>query len=319
MKNISLFDYEPVKKTSRARFFEEIEPHLPLDEWMSMIAPIYHVETKYGGRPPKPLDIMLRTLLVQDFYSLSDEACEDALWDIISVRKFVGITAANESDIPDKSTICRFRNLLIQNGIQQKIFNQVVSSLTTKGLIMKKGSIVDSSIVESSTSKRNKDKACDPDSAWTKKAGNYKHGYKSHIAVDSDSGLVTSNQTTPANVHDVNIGNNLLSGEEEAVYGDSGYLGLENHRNALSSKKYRIMQRPSQIDKLPENQQEQAKQRQHAIASVRAKVEHVFATIKRLFGWRRTRYRGLEKNAAKLNMLLALSNLWKASRISKTA
>ncbi len=319
MKNISLFDYEPAKKTSRAKFFEEIEPHIPFTEWTELIAPVYHVETKYGGRPPKPLDIMLRTLLVQEFYSLSDEACEDALWDIISVRKFVGITAANESDIPDKSTICRFRNLLIKHGMQQKIFDQVVSSLTAKGLIMKKGSIIDSSIIENSTSKRNKDNACDPDSAWTKKAGNYKHGYKAHIAADSDSGLVTSNQTTPANVHDVNVGNNLLSGDEEAVYGDSGYLGLENHRNALSAKKYRIMQRPSQIAKLPENQQKQAKQRQHTIASIRAKVEHVFATIKRLFGWRRTRYRGIEKNAAKLNMLFALSNLWKASRIAKIA
>lgn len=318
MENLSLFDFEPTKTTTRARFFAEIEPHLPIREWLAIISPVYYADVKHGGRPPKPLEIMLRTYLVQNFFSLSDEGTEDAVHDIISVRKFVGISV-NDSDIPDKSTICRFRNLLIEHGIQQKLFDQVVSSLTAKGLIMKKGTIVDSTIIENSTSKRNIEKSYDPDSSWTKKAGNYKHGYKSHIGVDANSGLVTSNRTTTASVHDVNIGNDLLHGEEEVAYGDSGYLNLEKHRNALSAKKYRIMSRPSQIQKLPEEEQEQAKARQTAIARVRAKVEHCFATVKKLFGWRRTRYRGLKKNAAKMNMLFALSNLWKASRVAKVA
>jgi len=318
MTNLSLFDFEPSKTTSRARFFEEIEPHLPITEWIAYISPFYYAATEHGGRPPKPLEIVLRTYLVQNFFSLSDEGTEDAVHDILSVRKFVGITI-NDSDIPDKSTICRFRNLLIEHGIQQKFFDQVVNSLTAKGLIMKKGTIVDSTIIECSTSKRNIDKSCDPESAWTKKAGNYKRGYKSHIGVDAHSGLVTSNKTTPANTHDVNIGNELLHGGEETVLGDSGYLGIENHRNALAKRKYRIMARPSQVRKMPTSEQAHAMQRQTAIASVRAKVEHCFATVKRLFGWRRTAYRGLKKNAAKLNMLFALSNLWKASRCEKFA
>lgn len=179
---------------------------------------------------------------------------------------------------------------------------------------MKKGTIVDSTIIESSTSKRNVDKSRDPESAWTKKAGSYKHGYKSHIGVDQDSGLVTSNITTPANVHDVLVGNDLLHGDEEHVYGDSGYLGLQQRRKALCAKKYRILARPSQISKLPVNEQESARWIQTGKARIRAKVEHCFGTIKRLFGWRRTVYRGLEKNAAKMNMLFALSNLWKVSR-----
>jgi len=253
---------------------------------------------------------------VQNFFSLSDEGTEDAVHDSLSVRKFVGITI-NDADIPDKSTICRFRNLLIEHGIQQKFFEQVVNSLTAKGLIMKKGTIVDSTIIKCSTSKRNAGKSCDPESAWTKKAGNYKCGYKSHIGVDASSGLVTSNKTTPASIHDVNVGNDLLHGGEEIVLGDSGYLGIENHRNALTKQKYRIMARPSQVQKLPEPEQAQAMQRQTTIASVRAKVEHCFATVKRLFGWRRTVYRGLKKNTAKLNLLFALSNLWKASRCEK--
>lgn len=125
MSNFSLFDFEPTKKTSRARFFEEIEPHLPMEEWLSIISPTYYAGTKKGGRPRKPLEIILRAYLVQNFFSLSDEGTEDALHDILSVRKFVGISI-NDDDIPDKSTICRFRNLLVEHGLQQEIFNQVV-------------------------------------------------------------------------------------------------------------------------------------------------------------------------------------------------
>ena len=122
MTNLSLFDFEPSKVTSRARFFAEIEPHLPINEWMEIIRPVYYPDAHLGGRPPKPLEIALRTYLVQNFFSLSDEGCEDAVVDIMSVRKFVGIST-NDDDIPDKSTICRFRNLLIEHNIQQKIFD----------------------------------------------------------------------------------------------------------------------------------------------------------------------------------------------------
>jgi len=179
MENMSLFDFEPSKQTSRARFFAEIEPYLPISDWLEIIRPIYSPDSHLGGRPPKPLEIALRTYLVQNFFSLSDEGTEDAVHDIMSVRKFVGISV-NESDIPDKSTICRFRNLLIEHNIQQKIFDHLVASLTAKGLIMKRGTIVDSTIIECSTSKRNKDKARDADASWTKKSGGYKHGYKMH-------------------------------------------------------------------------------------------------------------------------------------------
>ena len=256
---------------------------------------------------------MLRTFLVQNFFTISDEGTEDALHDVLSIRKFVGITI-NDHDIPDASTICRFRNLLINNEIHQQLFDQVVSSLAAKGLVVKKGTIVDSTIIECSTSKRNKAKATDCDASWTKKAGNYKHGYKSHIGADADSGIITSNKTTTAKTHDATVANDLLHGGEQAVYGDSGYLGAENRKNALSAKKYKIMRRPSTIAKLPEDEQAKARQRQQAIAAKRAKVEHRFATIKRLFGFKRTLYRGLKKNAAKLNIMCALANIWTISR-----
>lgn len=315
MKTISLFDYEPAKITSKARFFKQIEPYLYIAEWCAIIAPFYHADSKSGGRPPKDLEIMVRTLLVQNFFSLSDEMTEDSLVDVNSIREFVGITPANEGDRPDKSTICRFRNLLVEHDLQQKIFGQVIAALSAKGLIMRKGAIVDSAIIESPASKRNADKACDPQSGWTKKAGTYRHGFKAHIGADADSGLVTEVVTTAANVHDVTVANDLISGEEEAVYGDSGYLGIENRRNSLAKRKYHIMRRRSSVKKLPTTEQERIRREEQAKASVRAKVEHCFATVKRLFGWRRTTYRGLSKNAAKLNLVFALANIWKISRI----
>jgi len=316
MTNISLFDFEPSKTTSRAKFFEEVEPHLPIDEWIETIRPIYYPDSHLGGRPPKPLEIALRTYLVQNFFTLSDEGTEDAVVDILSVRKFVGITT-NDEDIPDKSTICRFRNLLIEHDIQQKIFNQVVVSLETKGLIMKKGTIVDSTIIECSSSKRNRDKSRDADASWTKKAGNYKHGYKIHNGVDRDSGLITSNKTTTAKVHDVTVGNDLLHGDEEEVLGDSGYLNIHNHRNALAEHKYSILRRPSTISKLPEHLQPEALAAQSAISKIRAKVEHAYNPIKRIFGFKRTLYKGLKKNTAKNNMVCALANVWLISRPSR--
>jgi IS5 family transposase len=316
MTNLSLFDFEPSKTTSRARFFEEIEPHLPIEEWKEIIRPIYYPDSHLGGRAPKPLEIVLRTYLVQNFFSLSDEGCEDAVVDIHSVRKFVGITT-NDDDIPDKSTICRFRNLLIEHNIQQKIFDYLVASLTAKGLIMRKGTIVDSTIIECSTSKRNRDKARAADASWTKKAGNFKHGYKIHNGVDKDSGLITSNKTTTAKAHDVTVGNDLLHGDEEEVLGDSGYLGIEKRRNSLSANKYRIMKRPSTITKLPEPEQTEARAVQIDIAKIRAKVEHAYNPIKRIFGYKRTLYKGLKKNAAKNNMICALANIWLISRSKK--
>ena len=316
MSNQSLFDFEPSKITSRAKFFVEVEPHLPIREWMEIIRPVYYPDAHLGGRPPKPLEIVLRTYLVQNFFSLSDEGTEDAVYDSLAVRRFVGISV-NEADIPDKSTLCRFRNLLIEHNIQQKIFDHLVASLTNKGLIMKKGTIVDSTIIECSTSKRNRDKSRDADASWTKKAGNFKHGYKMHNGVDKDSGLITSNKTTTAKIHDVTVGNDLLHGDEEEVLGDSGFLGIEKHRNALSAKKYRIMKRPSTIAKLPESEQSKARAIQTAIAKIRAKVEHAYNPIKRIFGFKRTLYKGLKKNAAKNNIMCALANIWLISRPPK--
>ena len=146
------------------------------------------------------------------------------------------------------------------------------------------------------------------------------YGYKAHIGVDKDSGLVHTVEATAANVHDVAEVPKLLTGEEEVVYGDSGYLGAGKHEDAVVRNKsgrkikYKINRRPSQMKKLSKSGQYAAKKAEHAKSSVRAKVEHVFGVVKKQLHFRKTRYRGLEKQQAKFNIMFALANLILADR-----
>ncbi len=163
---------------------------------------------------------------------------------------------------------------------------------------------------------------CDPEARSTKKGNNWHFKYKAHIGVDKKTGFVHHLKTTAANEHDVTVAAELLSGKEKTVYGDSGYLGIEKRPEAILKNKkgkkikYRINQRPSMIQKLPENEQAKVKKKEHKKSSVRCKVEHVFAVVKNIFHYRRTRYRGLKKQTAKQNIVFALANLYLADRFS---
>lgn len=184
-----------------------------------------------NGRPPKNIELMLRMYLVQNWFSLSDESTENAVYDSIAVRKFVGIDITEE-DVPDSTTLLRFRHLLEENKLQEKFFQQVEKMLEKNKIIVKKGTIVDATIITAPTSVKNAKKQRDPDAKSTKKGNQYYFGYKAHIGVDSESGLVHTNIVTSANEHDVTVTNKLLHGEEQCVYGDSGYLGADKRENA---------------------------------------------------------------------------------------
>lgn len=231
---------------------------------------------------------------------------------------FCGVESSNQ--VPDGDTLGRFRNLLIENGLQEKLFAQVVSLLEQRGLILKKGTIVDSTFIEAPSSTKNKKKERDPDAHSAKKGNVWHFGYKAHIGVDSDSGLVHTLKATAANEHDVTIAADLLTGDEEIVYGDSGYLGAEKRPEALKRNtagkkiRYKINRRPSQSKDQSTRSKAQIKRREREKSSVRAKVEHVFAIVKLQLRFRKTRYRGLQKQISKLNMLFALANLILADR-----
>ena len=303
-------------RTKKREFLEQIERIVPWGKWVSMIKPCYYKGER--GNKPYDLELMLRLYLLQNLYNLSDEATVAEAIDSRAFSDFCGVESSNQ--VPDGDTLGRFRNILVHNGLQEQLFTQVVKLLREKGLLLKKGTIVDSTIIAAPSSTKNQDKQRDPDAHQVKKGNEWHFGYKAHIGVDKDSGLVHTLKVTAANVHDVTMTSKLLSGEEAVVYGDSGYLGAEKRDDAIvestSGKRirYKINRRPSQIKKGSAKSRAQLKRREHEKSSVRAKVEHVFGVVKGLFRYRKTRYRGLRKQTAKLNMLFALANLILADR-----
>ena len=303
-------------RTKKKEFLEQIERIVPWGEWLSLIKPCYYKGER--GNKPYDLELMLRIYLIQNLYDLADEATVNEVIDSRAFSDFCGVESSNQ--VPDGDTLGRFRNLLIKNDLQEKLFKQVVELLTKRGLILKNGTIVDSTIISAPSSTKNTSRQRDSEAHQTKKGNMYYFGFKAHIGVDDSSGLVHTVKVTPANKHDVTMTAELMHGDEERLYGDSGYLGADKRENAIlknrSGKKikYIINRRPSQSKNLSTRAKGQIKRREREKSSVRAKVEHVFAVVKKQLRYRKTRYRGLRKQTAKLNMMFALANLILADR-----
>lgn len=292
------------KTTRRAQFLSEMDRIVPWAELCELIAPVY--PTAGNGRPPRELEMMLRVYFLQQWFNLSDPAVEDALYDSAAMRDFVGIDLGR-SPAPDETTICRFRHLLERNALGEAIFEYVIEHLEACGIKVGKGTIVDASIISAPPSTKNKDRARDPDMHQTKKGNQWFFGMKAHIGVDSRTKVIHAVAATAANVHDATCLPDLLHGEETKVWGDSAYQGQGHvikdcapNAQDLTNRRYR---RNGAVDEV-----ERAKNKTKS--SVRAKVEHPFLVIKRVFGFAKTRYRGLEKNAHRLFVTCALVNLY---------
>lgn len=303
-------------RTKKKEFLAQMNRIIPWGEWLSLIRPHYYKGER--GNKPYDLERMLRIYLLQNLYNLSDMATVAEVIDSRAFSDFCGVDSSNQ--VPDGDTLGRFRNLLIREGIQEELFAQVVALLTERGLILKKGTIVDSTFIEAPSSTRNREKKRDPDAHSAKKGTNWHFGFKAHVGVDQETGLVHSLKVTSANVHDVAMTSQLLTGEEEVVRGDSGYLGAQKREDAVlrnnSGKKirYQCNRRPSQYKNANPRSKAQIKRREHEKASIRAKVEHVFAVLKLQLRYRKTRYRGLQKQISTQHMLFALVNLILAAR-----
>jgi IS5 family transposase len=315
--SLSVFNDELSQvRTKKKEFLGKIERLIPWDKWVTLIKPCYYKGER--GNKPYDLELMIRLYLLQNLYDLSDEKTVAEVIDSRAFSEFCGVDSSNQ--VPDGDTLGRFRNLLIANGIQEKLFAQVLSMLTERGLILKKGTIVDSTIIEAPSSTKNRERKRDPDAHQTKKGNTWHFGYKAHIGVDRDSGLVHTVKATAANVSDVSETASLLHGEEETCHGDAGYLGAEKREEAIIRNKkgkkikYEIMRRPSQIKKLSTSGQYKAKKREHKKSSIRVKVEHVFGVVKGQLKYKKTRYRGLRKQEAKFHIMFALANLILADR-----
>jgi Transposase and inactivated derivatives, IS5 family len=303
-------------KTRKKEFLEQMERIIPWEEWKGIIKPYYYAGER--GNKPFELETMLRIHLLQELYDLADMAVMNEVIDSRAFSEFCGVDSSNQ--VPDGDTIGRFRALLVKHGLQKRLFTQVVMLLESKGLILKKGTIVDSTIIAAPSSTKNREKKRDPEAHQTKKGNTWYFGYKAHIGVDKTSGLVHHVEVTAANVHDVTVVPKLLSGEEISVHGDSGYLGAEKREDAVTHNdegkkiRYKINRRPTQSKNNSARSKGQIKRREREKSSVRAKVEHVFGIVKGLFGYRKTRYKGRRKQEAKLHMQFALANLVLADR-----
>jgi IS5 family transposase len=266
---------------------------------------------KKTGRKPYPLKVMLRIHIMQLIYNLSDPAMEDSLYEIESMRRFAGLKLAD--NIPDETTILNFRHFVEKHKFGKRLFESVLEHLDAQGLKLQEGSIVDASIISAPSSTKNKSGSRDPEMHQTKKGNEWHFGMKVHIGVDDACGLVHSLETTPANVHDITQADKLLHGNEERVWGDAGYTGIEKRDEHKDRKvDWFIAMRPGKRSALePDSLEEEVEKLK---ASTRAKVEHVFFYLKRMFGYSKVRYRGLEKNTNRLYLLAGFANLLRAER-----
>jgi IS5 family transposase len=276
---------------------------------IAVIEPLYPKSGRVG-RPPIGVSRMLRMYCLQQWYGLADEALEDAIYDSQALRDFVGIDLSRES-VPDATTLLKFRRLLEKNDLTKALFEEINRHLVERGLLMRAGTIVDATIIAAPPSTKNRDKARDPDMHQTKKGNEWHFGMKAHIGVDADSGLVHTVVGTAANVGDVTQAHVLVHGEEEVVYADAGYQGVEKRQeNAGTKLKWHVAMKRGKRKALPATGYGRLlEQAEKLKAGVRAKVEHPFHVIKNLFSHRKVRYRGLAKNTAQLFSLFGLANL----------
>ncbi len=254
---------------------------------------------------------------MQQWYSLSDPAAEDALYEITSMRRFAQLSLSRGS-ILDESTLLQFRHLLEKHNLIEALFGEVNAHLREKGLLLKQGTLVDASIIDAPSSTKNKEGKRDPEMHQTRKGNQWYFGMKAHIGVDMDSGLVYSMTGTAANVSDISETHKLLHGEEEIAFGDAGYTGIEQREEMKGCKAtWHVAMKRSKRKKLKEeggDLGEAIEAVEQSKARIRAFVEHPFRVIKRQFGHRKTCYRGLKKNTAQLHALFALANLYMARR-----
>ena len=293
------------KQTRRGRFLAEMEQVIPWDELCALIEPVYP-KVQGAGRRPIGIERMLRIHFLQHWFNLSDPAVEDALHDSHAMQRFVGIDLGKES-APDETTVCKFRHLLEAHELGKEIFKEINKYLKRKGLKIGGGTIVDATILRAPSSRKNKERKVDAEMKSTRKGRGWHFGMKAHIGVSSDKKLIHSVEATPANVHDSQVIRKLLHGKETKVWGDSAYTGQkEAIREAAPKAKDYTNKRGSRYYALTKEDREKNRRK----SKVRAKVEHPFYVMKRLFGFRKLRYRGIAKNRNRIEVMCGLINLF---------
>ena len=297
------------KPTRRDQFLAEMEAVIPWRDLCKVIKPFYP-KPKGAGRPPVGLERMLRIHFLQHWFNLSDPAVEEALYDSRAMRRFVGIDLGREP-APDETTVCNFRHLLEAHNLGDQLFVLINAYLQENGLKVSTGTVVDATIIDAPSSTKNKDGERDPEMHQTRKGNQWYFGMKAHIGVDSQTKLIHSVAATAANVHDSQLLGDLLHGDETRVWGDSAYAGQGDVISEHAPKAKDFTNQKGCRNR-PLSKEDAEKNRTKS--KVRSKVEHPFLVLKRIFGFNKVRYRGLDKNANWLFVACGLVNLYMARR-----
>ena len=309
------------RKTKRDEFLAIMEEVIPWDEWTSIIAPYYPKGKR--GRPTRGMETMLRMYLLANWFNLSDEGVEEAIYDSYAFRHFMKIDFTDEEQVPDATTLCKFRKLLDENGVTKLFFGSIKQFLDKHGKLMHGGSIVDATLIDAPSSTKNATKQRDPEMHQTRKGNQWYFGAKIHTGVDAGTGYIHSLEVTAANVADIAVAAKLIREDDQVIYGDAAYSGIEKREEIKSSKhlssiEYRVnSQKPYRKNKWEAGpgtwwyaKMEYDKSR------IRSKVEYGFLIIKRIFGYSKVRYRGLAKNLTHAYMLCSCANLYMLAKSS---
>lgn len=297
------------RRTRREKFLAEMDQVVPWAKLVALIEPHYPKSGR-RGRPPMPLESMLRIYFMQQWYALSDPGMEDALYEIESMRRFAGLELIDDA-LPDETTILKFRRLLERHDLSAQMMNAINAVLSERGALLKGGTMVDATIVHAPSSTKNQQRRRDPEMHQTKKGNQWYFGMKIHVGADVNSGLAHTASVTPANASDISELPNLLREDDRAVFGDKGYVHNGLKRAARAAGVYwGVALKASAKHKLTAANRRTNRRR----SSLRAQVEHIFRVIKRQFGYTKVRYRGLAKNAAQVFTLIGLTNLYLARR-----
>jgi IS5 family transposase len=277
---------------------------VPWQRWLKIIEPYYPKKGK--GRPPMSMENMLRIYCLQQWYALSDPSAEEALYDIESMRRFVKFELG-EDPLPDETTILNFRRMMETHDLSEQLFKDVNNYLETQGIQVSQGSMVDATIIQSPSSTKNQEKKRDENMSSTRKGKQYYFGMKVHIGTDVNSKVVHSATVTSANEADINELPNLLREDDQVVFADAGYTSDSYKRGSrLLGMSWKVNDKRKPKKNLSVSQ----KKRNRQDSSIRARVEHIFRVMKCQFGYRKTRYKGLEKNRFQIFSLLSLTNLY---------
>lgn len=308
--SFSQAEYAGKKKiTRRDTFLAQMNAVIPWVRLLAIIEPVYPQGKR--GRPPIGLERMLRMYFVQQWYTLADEALEDAIYDSHSLQRFIGIDLAVES-VPDATTLLKFRRLLEKYQLTRDLLKEINKHLEEKKLLLRQGTLVDATLIAAAPSTKNRDKSRDSEMHQTRKGQQWYFGMKTHIGVDMGSSVVHSVHCTSANKSDVANAHHVLHGDEKSVHADAGYTGIANREeHKTRSVEWFIAEKRGHIKALPDGEYKVALRAfEKAKAQIRAFVEHPFRVVKCLFGYRKNSYRGLAKNDARMQILFGLANIY---------